>query len=30
VGIYLAQHSRAKWIGTADAIDKNAAIEESR
>jgi hypothetical protein len=26
--IYLAQHSRAKWIG-AEAINKNAAIEEA-
>jgi Ser/Thr protein kinase RdoA (MazF antagonist) len=27
--IYLAQHSPAKWIGTVEAVDKNAAIEEA-
>jgi Ser/Thr protein kinase RdoA (MazF antagonist) len=27
--IYLAQHSLAKWIGTVEAIDKNAAIERA-
>jgi hypothetical protein len=27
--IYLAQHSPAKWIGTVEAVDKDAAIEEA-
>jgi hypothetical protein len=27
--IYLAQHSPAKWIGTVEAVDKKAAIEEA-
>jgi hypothetical protein len=27
--IYLAQHSPAKWIGTVEAVDKNAAIAEA-
>jgi hypothetical protein len=27
--IYFAPHSPAKWIGTIEAIDKNAAIEEA-
>ena len=27
--IYLAQYSPAKWIGTIEAVDKNAAIEEA-
>jgi hypothetical protein len=26
--IYLAQHSPAKWIGTVEAIDKNARLRE--
>jgi hypothetical protein len=27
--IYLAQHSPAKWIGTVEAVDKDAAIEKA-
>jgi Ser/Thr protein kinase RdoA (MazF antagonist) len=27
--IYLATHSPAKWIGTIEAVDKDAAIEEA-
>jgi Ser/Thr protein kinase RdoA (MazF antagonist) len=27
--IYLTQHSPAKWIGTVEAVDKSAAIEEA-
>jgi Ser/Thr protein kinase RdoA (MazF antagonist) len=27
--IYLAQHPPAKWIGTVEAVDKDAAIEEA-
>jgi hypothetical protein len=29
VDIHLAQHAPAKWIGTVEAVDKNAAIEET-
>jgi len=27
--IYLARHSPAKWIGTVEAVDANAAIVEA-
>ncbi len=27
--IYLARHSPAKWIGTVEAVDANAAIAEA-
>jgi len=27
--IYLARHSPAKWIGTVEAVDADAAIEEA-
>jgi hypothetical protein len=27
--IYLTQHLPAKWIGTVEAVDKNAAIAEA-
>jgi hypothetical protein len=27
--LYLGQHWPAKWIGTVEAVDKNAATEEA-